>query len=211
MYRCATQLSFSHMVVVGLQTMGTRLSTQEREDYTHLWRYIGHLIGVLPPMNACTSYAATTAYMESILMHIVAYDDSSVRCVNSHFTHCNNAACCFALPSNATRHLHMLLLLLFRLAHNVIQSMTNNKPMYWSFARTAQLSRMLLGDHVGDLLKLPRSSWQAYYHLFVATCVRAVARLTYLPWLGPHILQGLRALIPRLVEVGLGGERTTLW
>lgn len=42
----ATTLLFSLVLAEGLDTLGVRVDREEAEEYTHLWRYAGHLMGV---------------------------------------------------------------------------------------------------------------------------------------------------------------------
>jgi ER-bound oxygenase mpaB/B'/Rubber oxygenase, catalytic domain len=46
----ATVLLFSWVLMDGLEKLGVHLSEEEAEDYTHLWRYAGHLMGVSPEL-----------------------------------------------------------------------------------------------------------------------------------------------------------------
>lgn len=46
----ATSLLFSESVVVGLRTLGVRISSQEADSYIHLWRYVGWLLGADPDL-----------------------------------------------------------------------------------------------------------------------------------------------------------------
>ena len=73
----ATALSFQYNVLFAIQHIGINLSDQEMRDYTHLWRYIGHLMGILPEYNPCDSYARSKAALESIIMHVIDPDDTS--------------------------------------------------------------------------------------------------------------------------------------
>ncbi|HEU4410896.1 MAG TPA: oxygenase MpaB family protein [Polyangiaceae bacterium] len=46
----ATSLLFSLAVIDGLRKLGFRVSQSEVDDYLHLWRYSGHLMGVDPEL-----------------------------------------------------------------------------------------------------------------------------------------------------------------
>jgi hypothetical protein len=46
----ATSLLFSESVVVGLRTIGVRISSREADSYIHLWRYVGWLLGADPDL-----------------------------------------------------------------------------------------------------------------------------------------------------------------
>jgi len=74
----ATILSFQFNVLFCLNVIGVKLTDEEIEDYTHLWRYIGYLRGVREELNPCDSFLKTKAIQESIFMHLVEPDESSV-------------------------------------------------------------------------------------------------------------------------------------
>lgn len=79
-----TLLAFSYNVLVGVEFLkGRRLSRAEEEDYLHLWRYLGHLLGVEDRYNPCLSYAHAKATLESIVLHILEPDDDSRRLARS--------------------------------------------------------------------------------------------------------------------------------
>ncbi|WCL50124.1 oxygenase MpaB family protein [Leptospira sp. GIMC2001] len=46
-----TLQSFSSLIVEGLNDLGVELSSEEKDAYVHLWRVVGHLIGVIPELN----------------------------------------------------------------------------------------------------------------------------------------------------------------
>lgn len=46
----ATTLLFSQITVEGLRILGLHITAEEGDDYMHLWRYVGHLIGVAPEL-----------------------------------------------------------------------------------------------------------------------------------------------------------------
>ncbi|MFC5411722.1 DUF5995 family protein [Larkinella bovis] len=47
-----TLLSFGVVIIDGLKQMGIELSPEERDAYLHLWRVVGHLIGVDDDLNS---------------------------------------------------------------------------------------------------------------------------------------------------------------
>jgi ER-bound oxygenase mpaB/B'/Rubber oxygenase, catalytic domain len=49
-----TLILFSTGLTAGLQTLGFRFTNREREAIFHLWRYVGHLIGVHPDLLPAT-------------------------------------------------------------------------------------------------------------------------------------------------------------
>lgn len=46
-----TLQSFSSLVLDGLKDLGVELTPKEKEAYVHIWRVIGHIIGVTPELN----------------------------------------------------------------------------------------------------------------------------------------------------------------
>ena len=79
-----TLLAFSYNVLVGVEFLkGSRLDEADEEDYVHLWRYVGHLLGVDDAANPCLSYAHAKAALESIVVHILEPDDDSKRLAKS--------------------------------------------------------------------------------------------------------------------------------
>jgi hypothetical protein len=73
-----TLLAFSYNVLVGVEFLkGSRVGEDEEGDYLHLWRYLGHLLGVRDEHNPCASYAAAKATLESIVVHILEPDADS--------------------------------------------------------------------------------------------------------------------------------------
>ena len=81
---CATLLGFSIVVLMGLERVGLlwHISNRECEDYMHLWRLIGHWLGLPPEITArLDSVASAQCLLESILPHIINSDDSSSRLV----------------------------------------------------------------------------------------------------------------------------------
>lgn len=57
--------------------MNVKMTSQERDDYLHLWRYVGHLIGVDDVLGAMTSPERADACLESIVLHLADPDAQS--------------------------------------------------------------------------------------------------------------------------------------
>ncbi|KAG0207370.1 hypothetical protein BGX33_006892 [Mortierella sp. NVP41] len=67
----ATLFSFSNtMWRVMDERMGVHMTTQEREDYLHLWRYIGYMMGVDDILGVTRTPERADACLESIVMHL---------------------------------------------------------------------------------------------------------------------------------------------
>ena len=137
---------------------------------------MGHLLGVVPDMNPCTTFFTAKAFMESIFMHLVEPDESSVR-----------------------------------LAHNSLRAISGQPPAFLPFGCNAQMSRMLLGDDMADLLQLPPHNW-LYYFCHSAgflVFVRLRSIVTCLPVIGPCMMASSLASLKEIVRLGLGGHRTS--
>lgn len=57
--------------------MNVHMTPQEREDYLHLWRYIGYMMGVDDTLAATTTPERADACLESIVLHLTDPDESS--------------------------------------------------------------------------------------------------------------------------------------
>eukprot|EP01006_Ploeotia_vitrea_P053863 TRINITY_DN67822_c6_g1_i2.p1 TRINITY_DN67822_c6_g1~~TRINITY_DN67822_c6_g1_i2.p1 ORF type:complete len:668 (+),score=225.75 TRINITY_DN67822_c6_g1_i2:176-2005(+) len=79
---CVTLLSFQYNVLEGLKRLGFSVTPQQRADYTHLWRVIGHFVGVAEDVNPLSSWERSCAMMESLIMHQVQPDENSVYLAN---------------------------------------------------------------------------------------------------------------------------------
>jgi hypothetical protein len=55
-----TALLFSHFLAKGMAALGVELAIAEREDLLHLWRYVAHVLGVVPELQ-CGDEAETDA------------------------------------------------------------------------------------------------------------------------------------------------------
>jgi len=67
----ATLFSFSCIMWRVLETrMDVHMTTQEREDYLHLWRYIGYIMGVDDILGAVRTPDRADACIESITLHL---------------------------------------------------------------------------------------------------------------------------------------------
>ncbi|KAK3272722.1 hypothetical protein CYMTET_18998 [Cymbomonas tetramitiformis] len=80
-----TTLAFSQVVLNGLERIGSTLTTshEDMEDYLHLWRVIGHLMGVQPALlQRMESLWGAQAALESVVLHLVEPDASTRRLAN---------------------------------------------------------------------------------------------------------------------------------
>lgn len=72
----ATILLFSCVFVDGIRKLGVHVTTQEADDYQHLFRYVGELIGVEPSLLP-TTFAEAMRLAELIRLTQGAPDDDS--------------------------------------------------------------------------------------------------------------------------------------
>ena len=86
-----TLMSFSALILQGLQQIGIDLDTTEAEAYMHCWRVIGHVMGVHPdliPNNAADAIALGTA----IINHQEGASPAGHRLTNALLNFCNKKA-----------------------------------------------------------------------------------------------------------------------
>lgn len=74
----ATLFGFSNVMWRVMETrMDVSMTTQEREDYLHLWRYIGYIMGVDDILGAVKTPDRADACIESITLHLSDPDTES--------------------------------------------------------------------------------------------------------------------------------------
>ena len=75
----ATLLSFSINVIATIERIGSPyvLSSYDKQAYLHLWRYIGHVIGVNDKYNMCYDEVKARGAIESIVLHLLHPDCNS--------------------------------------------------------------------------------------------------------------------------------------
>lgn len=112
--------------LIGIECLrgDTPLPDEDQRAYLHLWRLLGHLLGLRDEYNPCrrdVPYAK--AFLESIVMHLLDPDPLSVR-VAHHL---------LRAPASRTGR--------------------GNEERF--FIRNASVTRLLIGDSLGDALELP--------------------------------------------------------
>ncbi|ATD72451.1 MULTISPECIES: oxygenase MpaB family protein [Gordonia] len=50
-YMAFTIAEFGHIAIAAMHTLGVRFTDRELEDIYHLWRYVGHVVGMSPELN----------------------------------------------------------------------------------------------------------------------------------------------------------------
>lgn len=105
-----TLMSFSALVLEGLDILGIDFNETEREAYIHCWRVIGHIMGVqedLIPVNAEDSLALGHA----IIDHQKAKSEAGQKLAQALLAFCNNKAPFFI---HKDFHINMLNILMGR-------------------------------------------------------------------------------------------------
>lgn len=75
---CTLVVGGTQLVLVSLERMRVPMSMQDMEDYLHLWRLIGHYMGVDSVLGAQVfDFESTEAMLESVMLHLVEPDDTS--------------------------------------------------------------------------------------------------------------------------------------
>lgn len=125
----ATLLAFSYNVLVGIEAIrAAPLPRSEQAAYLHLWRYMGRLLGVDDEHNPCSGGPPRAkAALESIVVHLLHPDGLSVRVAH-----------------------HLL-----RAPYAASNRRGDAAYEQAGFVRSAQLTRLLVGDELGDALQLP--------------------------------------------------------
>ena len=155
----ATQLAFSMLVLYAVERVGMRASWEDMEDYMHLWRYIGVLMGVKsderPPAMRLDNIDSAKAQLESILLHLVRPDDAVAKMVNNVL---------FSIVDRPPR----------RLSANRVISLTR-------FYTSNAYADVLGVPHLPPF-------WSAWYHIamYALTC-HVVVTIMSLPALGPWL------------------------
>ncbi|KAG0214789.1 hypothetical protein BGX28_001424 [Mortierella sp. GBA30] len=76
----ATLFSFSNAIWRVMEVrMDVHMTTQERDDYLHLWRYIGYMMGVDDILGATRTPERADACLESLVLHLADPDTESGR------------------------------------------------------------------------------------------------------------------------------------
>lgn len=179
-----TLLAFSLNVLLGSEKMGIHTTRQEKEDYIHLWRWCGVLLGLPDEHNPCTSVDDAFVHLGGLLMHSVdPAADSSTQML------ANNLLGAVANQYKMIRWFSGL-----------------NLPRPPNYYHTL-VARHMLGKHLSDQLELPKvdgtitiqkdgfSAWLTYqrvkkvvsamFHVYSAW-----GKVSYIPCLQSAVLRG---------------------
>ncbi|KAA3634021.1 MAG: DUF2236 domain-containing protein [Bacteroidetes bacterium] len=86
-----TLMSFSSLILLGLEQIGIKLDTTEREAYIHCWRVIGHVMGVHPDLIPNNADDAISLGM-AIINHQKAPSKAGHRLANALLNFCDKKA-----------------------------------------------------------------------------------------------------------------------
>ncbi len=176
----ATILLFSSVFIEGLRIMGMPVSAAEGEDYLHLWRYVGVIIGVEPELLP-RSFAEAVADAELIQETSGAPDDDSRALAHA----------LFAIPREAATT---------PLEHHLATA---------RIAVMQALCRRLLGDRLADGLDIAATPLDRIVPLTAPMIwgVHGLRRLS--PWLEGQAQRLSAAYWEMSSTAGLGGRRAT--
>jgi ER-bound oxygenase mpaB/B'/Rubber oxygenase, catalytic domain len=127
-----TSLLFSQSFLEGVRQFGLSVSRDEAEDYLHLWRYSGYLIGVAPELLP-VSQPDADSLADLILMTQGTPDADSRALVEALVNAPQSAAAANVMEPEAARR---------------------QTAAGYGFCRS------LLGDELADALELPRTPWR---------------------------------------------------
>jgi len=145
-----TLLSFSINVLRAIQHTGAPwLTLREQEAYLHLWRYIGHLIGVREEFNVCTGVRRACGAVESVVQHLLMQPTPRSQQVAQR-----------VLASVAGRKLGAM-----------------KRP--WSYGMHAELARCMLGGPLADALGITASPLVTRVHAMVFLLVVRLINLVF--------------------------------
>jgi hypothetical protein len=117
----ATLLVFSHVFLRCLERAGVRATGVEAASVHHLWRWVGHVLGIEPALLTATRAEERVLYAHVARRQLHPSDDSRA------------------------------------LAAALLGALDRRAPLFLPATGLAELSRMLIGDPLGDALHLPRS------------------------------------------------------
>ncbi len=143
-----TLLLFSLVVIEGLEKLGHAMSARDVDDFLHLWRYAGYVMGVDGEL-LCASRAEAEA-----LWNLLSTTQDP--------------------PDDDARSLAHALIQSGRLAARTAdEADAAEKRIPFGYA----LSRYLIGDEFADRLRYPRSPWRHVFPAFRAINLEAGGRI----------------------------------
>ncbi len=171
-----TSLLFSQSFLEGVRQFGFSVSRREADDYLHLWRYSGHLIGVTPELLPVSEPDADEL-ADLILMTQGEPDEDSKALVDALARSPEGAADGAEHPRRVERQI----------------------ALSYGFCRT------LLGDELADQLELPSTPWRHVIPAVarVVSTLEPFRRL--IPRVDRAYVEAGRRYWDETVALGLGG------
>ncbi|KAI8837092.1 hypothetical protein BC829DRAFT_405286 [Chytridium lagenaria] len=199
----STLLSFQAVLLLGLTRAGLRISHQDAQDYTDVWRFIGHLIGVEDSSNCC---------------------QWGVRCLHLHALQLRQEVQSFIphLPRQQTPHSHDSAIVVGDisttrqnltpdeaeklktaardLSMGVLTAVSENSPYGMAVVYHVALARWLAGDVVSNELGLPKTNWFHWLRVYVRFLIfRSIRSLYFIPVLGTRLVNRLPVLVKKML------------
>ncbi|KAF9564452.1 hypothetical protein EC968_004504 [Mortierella alpina] len=155
--------------------LGVHMTTQEREDYMHLWRYAGYMMGVNDILGVTQTSERADACLDSIILHLAAPDANSGQQVLTWARNLNPPSRKF-LGVLARYNLHLALA--EHLTGSEGWKIQGLPSMTWPYRVVKEI---ILSSMVFDLWLVKKSSW--WFH-FRSSVLRELARRGISKWLG---------------------------
>jgi hypothetical protein len=145
---CGTLLLFSHTVHGWLERLGHVMTAQERDDFLHLWRYAGYVLGVTEELLCATHDEAAAQW--DLLSTTQDPPDDDARALARALIESGRLA-----------------------ARSTDEEAAARKRIPFAYA----LSRYLIGDGYADALGYPRSPWALAFPAVRAVHAGGLGRL----------------------------------
>lgn len=156
----ATILLFSSVLLRGLRRLGFQPSIGEAEDYMHLWRYVGHLIGVAPELLPTTE--AEARWLQDLILEMQGPPDEDSRALTRAL---------LEAPLRAARTPRERRLAELRVNFS------------------SGLCRAMLGDELADALELRDNRWRHVIDVINALVSRGERLGSWMPALQKHAIR----------------------
>ena len=175
----ATILAFQIVVIIGLPDFWIHLSPQEKQDYTHLWRYVAYLIGVEEDYNVLSGGVHASAsffkeYSEKCMFKLSCKDS-----IHLDFT-----------PDNSGIGLTKILL----------ESVSEHSPL--PLGLNYALARFFMKKRLADALHIPKSHWSLEYKVFsLRLLFLFLGLIAYIPFFTDILLESRKRAFGKMLKV----------
>ncbi len=176
----ATILLFSSILLQGLRTLGLRISVAEAEDYMHLWRYVGHVIGVDDALLPTTE--AEARWLQELIFEMQGPPDDDSRALTQ-----------------------ALLQSPLLMATDEPSRRRAQRQVDFS----AGLCRGLIGDELADALGVDRSAWVRSVDVMRAVVGTLESVRQKVPWLEEAAVRAGQRHWAHVVALGLADSPAT--